>query len=294
MAMNNQNNIGICKNDYTAKLIYLLLMAMPLIACSEEWHFVPYPYYTAAPIDARIVDDATNQPIEGVNVTANWQLVTGSFDGPRDKAQLELMEAVTDKNGHFHFDGFTRVNPLLYELRSEDPLIIIFKGGYEYKRIVNSYPRESLEKPGTSEWPDNHRRSWINGGTIKLKKLKGLAVGDKMLFYTNLEVAIDKPYLDDCGWKKVPRMIVAMDRERRRLEAIYPNSWVDLLSIETITLNENQYRCGSPKDFFKPYGEDLIKSRITVIGVPNSPAISGSSGGAKPVTNDGATKPSAN
>ncbi|MET0917175.1 MAG: carboxypeptidase-like regulatory domain-containing protein, partial [Burkholderiales bacterium] len=99
------------------------------------------PYYTADPIEAWVVDAETGRPIEGAVVTANWQLVSTSFDtGGRKLRQLEVMETTTDKQGRFFFPGFTRINFTLDELREEDPQILIFKSGYRYMRAINRYP----------------------------------------------------------------------------------------------------------------------------------------------------------
>lgn len=228
------------------RIFLLILTAFPLM-CYGEVIFHAYPYYISAPIDARVVDEETNQPIEGAHVTANWQMVTGGWDGPRYKNQLELMETVTDKDGHFHFDGFTKANPHLYELRTEDPKIIMFKSGYEYRKIVNVYPRDNLDKPGTTEGPNNHLRSWIDGKTVKLKKLKGTPIGLRTSFYSGLSTEVRDPYLEDCGWKKVPKMILAMHEEKHRLLSLNPEALVDLIDFYDV----NQSGCGSATEFFK-------------------------------------------
>ena len=115
----------------------MVIAALLVSACGS-------PYYTSDPIEAWVVDAETGQPIEGAVVTANWQLVAASLDtGGRKVRQLEVFETVTDKEGRFHFPGFTRINFSLDELREEDPQILIFKAGYRYLRIVSPYPTES-------------------------------------------------------------------------------------------------------------------------------------------------------
>ena len=66
--------------------------------------FVPKPaplHYTAAPIDARVVDDEAGEPISGAIVVAHWELVAGSLDGEHHRGQLEVKDAITDAEGHF-------------------------------------------------------------------------------------------------------------------------------------------------------------------------------------------------
>src|SRR3954471_20127967 len=122
-------------------------------------------YYTAAPIEAWVVDADTGVPIEGAVVTANWQLVGFSYDtGGRKLGQLEVMETVTDRNGRFHFPGFTKVNISGNALREEDPQILIFKSGYRYVRAANEY---RIGKEG-EQGP--YRKSSIIGQKLKMKK----------------------------------------------------------------------------------------------------------------------------
>ena len=122
------------------------------------------PFYSIGSIDARVVDADSGAPIEGANVIANWQLVTGSLDGERNKGQLEVKETVTDRDGRFHFDGFMHGNFPLYHLGNRDPQIVIFKPGYEYKRLVSDYGVSEPLVIGV------RRRSQVNGAEVKLAK----------------------------------------------------------------------------------------------------------------------------
>ena len=98
----------------TAKYLMTMITALALNACGS-------PYYTSDPIEAWVVDADTGQPIEGAVVTANWQLVGFGFDtGGRKLGQLEVMEALTDKNGRFYFPGFTKLNPGLDDFSELD------------------------------------------------------------------------------------------------------------------------------------------------------------------------------
>lgn len=216
-------------------------MLLPLSACGGA------PYYTAAPIEAWVMDAETNQPIEGAVVVANWQLVVGSLDGQRYKGQLEVKEAVTDKTGRFYFEGFTKANPMLYELRNEDPKIIIFKPGYEYKKIVNNYPKAGTETPGT------HRKAGGSGETVKLAKVRPVTYVNSKTFYSGLNVELGH-IVEDCEWRKMPHMILSMDAEKMRLNGLDPKAYVDVVAIEDISRHTSPW-CGSAVEFFKGYAK---------------------------------------
>ena len=119
------------------------LVATPLLAaCTVTYQF--------APIEAWVVDAETGKPLEGVVVTANWELVKGSLDGERYVGQLEVKETVTDKSGRFFFEGFSKEDRSGAELRGKDPQILIFKAGYEFQRFVNPFERYFHDYPGGS------------------------------------------------------------------------------------------------------------------------------------------------
>jgi len=192
-----------------AKYLMTMITALALNACDS-------PYYTSDPIEAWVVDADTGQPIEGAVVTANWQLVGFGFDtGGRKLGQLEVMETLTDKNGRFYFPGFTKLNPGLDDLREEDPQILIFKPGYSYMRVANDYPIGKEASQGT------HRKSSINGQTVKMKK----ANPDVKKYAFELHFLTTN--LDHIGYSgnadAIPKMIHALACERRRLIAIDPN-----------------------------------------------------------------------
>ena len=53
---------------FLSRSLLITAFAVAMEACAD-------PYYTAAPIEAWVVDADTGAPIEGAVVTANWQLV---------------------------------------------------------------------------------------------------------------------------------------------------------------------------------------------------------------------------
>lgn len=203
------------------------------------------PFYIAAPIDARVVDAETGQPVEGATVVANWQLVTGSLaGGERARGQLEVKETVTDKQGRFHFDGFARFNFSFNELRNQDPQILIFKSGYEFKRIVNFYGMTEPIVIGP------RRKSQVDGKEIQLKKLTEDPAKSKNIAYLGLQVYI-APIVNDCEWRRIPNAILSMDRERRRITEANPSVLVDIPGLFEVEATSKD--CGSSVEFFKEY-----------------------------------------
>ena len=64
------------------KAALFALLTASLTTCSG------FPIYIAAPIEARVVDAESGQPIEGANIVAAWHLEKSSLDGGRHVGQL--------------------------------------------------------------------------------------------------------------------------------------------------------------------------------------------------------------
>lgn len=138
--------------------LILALLILPLTGCASL-------QYSAAPIEAWVVDAETKQPLEGVIITANWPYADSTFAGRgSDLGQLMVMETVTDKEGRFHFPGWGPRKPERGYMRDNDPQLLLFKSGYEYLRLTNDYSSgkslEGLHPVWRSEW---------NGRTVELR-----------------------------------------------------------------------------------------------------------------------------
>lgn len=72
--------------------LIIVLLTPSLSACAKT--------YSAKPITATVVDAETWEPLEGVNVVAEWILHYPTW---RSDGSLEVAEAVTDKKGSFIF-----------------------------------------------------------------------------------------------------------------------------------------------------------------------------------------------
>lgn len=217
-----------------------LVLALVTTACGS-------PVYVSAPIEGTVVDADTSAPIAGVVVTANWQLYGESFDSFIPSAQLAVIETVTDEHGRFHIDGFIKPNWRLDYLYEDDPRVIFFKGSYDYERWISNYPVAGTETPGV------YRKSELNGRTIKLKKLAPTtfeaAGGPITAFYRGIESQLYGILKGGCGWKEIPKLISAMDAEKRRLLGLHTSKdvRVDLIGIGDIAAAP---RCGKPNEYF--------------------------------------------
>ncbi len=207
-----------------------LVASLPLSSCAVT--------YQLDPIEAWVVDAETGKPIEGAVVTANWELVKGSLDGPRYFGQLEVKETVTDKNGRFFFEGFSKEDKSGAELRDSDPRVIVFKPGYEFQTFVNTY------RDGGAGLTKTRRTAAVNGKTVKLLSMSSSQANqlNRRSLYFGLDIEY-RNLVNDCSWKKIPNAITAMDKEYRRLKATGQNLYVDL--IRSATLESLASKCGS-------------------------------------------------
>jgi len=217
-----------------------LVWLLPLQACATT--------YSAEPIEAWVVDAETTQPIEGVVVTANWELEEGTVGGNRPAGQIMVMETVTDNKGRFYFPAWgpkstplTIPMPLTSEphLVNRDPHLLFFKSGYKWLGLENNfvvnYNKSSLRK---SEW---------NEKTIKMERFTGnLKEYARHLDFFHLRFAEE-----DCNWKSIPKMILAVDKQYQlfRKNGIE----ISLLSINSLEgmSPSDKKRCGSAREFFE-------------------------------------------
>lgn len=184
-------------------LLCLLYVLMGLPACATP------VTYSADPIEAWIVDADTKQPLEGVIVTANWQLFHSTVGGRVPGDQLMVLEAVTAKDGKFTFSAWGPKLALWGYLDNLDPQLLLFKSGYDYKRLTNRVSSKTNH--------DSVRHSEWNGRTIDLKPFKGTLEEYARHLAGDYRSAI-RFLLESEEWKKTPCLLVALDVEAKRLD----------------------------------------------------------------------------
>lgn len=214
--------------------------------------------YSAASIEAWVVDKETGQPLEGVIVVAHWQLEHVSRIVPHQTntvGELMVLEAVTDKNGRFYFPAW---GPKWHlgagNLTDSDPELILFKSGYKYLRVSNSrYLRPAkysdVGKPsGTESKPTGSKRiSFWSGERITLKPFKGTA--EEYASHLSFLMTSLRFIEDDCHWKTTPQMVLALQKQSE----IFKASGITRTIYSVDYLPTNKAKCGSPEEFFRSF-----------------------------------------
>lgn len=229
--------------------LQLLCASFALSACAAGYP----PAYSAEAIEARVIDAETKQPLEGVIVTADWELRGGglALGGSSNVGELMVMEAVTDRDGRFYFPAWGPIRQSKGELHNRDPRLILFKSGYRYEILSNKSRFEAeaaLEPVRRSDW---------NGKTIELKPFKGTDVQAQYKNLLNFSKEVDSFatwHTDPCQWTKLPLAINKIMQERKKFEAQGVSSTWDR-TLDQQLLDGEQYfvkACGSAaQNFFK-------------------------------------------
>lgn len=227
------------------RIVLMLALLTPLQSCAF--------FYTAKPIEAWVVDAETKKPLDGVIVVAHWQL-KGGLEGGNPVGQMMVMETVTDKNGRFYFPGWgPKLRPWYGELKNQSPGILLFKSGYEHRNLYNIRTRKDAGGALSSEW---------NGKMIELKPFgEKREIKDILRDFEHLNSSVETIVRDakSCNWKKIPKMLLAI--RKQRLFLLVKNiiglpfgiSSVDqyLLDNSEKFSHEGGAACGSPEQFFR-------------------------------------------
>lgn len=195
----------------------LALMLYLLLSVPGGWAFElqtevedPPPLtYSAKPLQGIMVDGQTGEPLEGVAVVAQWVLfVSGPGHGGHGP-RLHVAEAVTDNRGKFLIPGWgPKPNPQYpwTSLLDRDPMLSFFRRGYRPLTVQNRWERNDSVR--FSEW---------DGKTIKLEKFRGTdEEWARALGF--LQTTLAWGWRGVMDWRHLPRMVLAVELERLRLE----------------------------------------------------------------------------
>jgi len=201
---------------------------------------VPVIAATMPAVKMTVVDEHAGTPISGL-VALFWGSATqGTFTGHGGKqAILFAVEAVSDESGQLRFPKQDfRSQPFFLNTNYDNPAMLLLKPGYEPLVLHNHFFDSTLA--AASKWD-------FDGQTVKMKKATSDETGQQaylMTLYTNRMLGFDR----GCGWKRVPRALVAADR-------MFPGSG-QTSTLRSLLMNDAsfvQQGCGSPKAFFEPY-----------------------------------------
>ncbi len=207
-------------------------------------------WYSSPALEARVVDDDTEQPLEGVIAVAHWELEGGGPFHEKTTGELVVLETVTNADGLFSFPAWgPKLRPFFGALKlSRSPRLALFKSGYT---VAHPPPEWSLSMdpaPRVLPLPHWHRT------TIRMKKFAGSTEEyAKHLAFFDIALTFAFEY-DDCTWKQIPRTLVAIHLEEQRFkEQGIPTYWTPILNRGERAKWAEPSRCGSVKEFLRSY-----------------------------------------
>lgn len=230
----------------------LPLLLVPLTACAGLFG----TSLSADPIDSRVMDAETGEPIEGAIVLARWALYEGSLTGHASACGVAAIEeTITDKDGKFHIPGWGPISAICGEMRNGNPMVYVFKPGYGFGMFPNEQPGISLVDNVNVTHTD-----WNYEHPMMLKKfsdmnLKVMGINTYSNNFNILNGSLEEfttQTPDSCNWKKMPLMLRALELERLQIsqakghpfggvtaELIYRDAW----------FQKAVPQCGSTKAF---------------------------------------------
>ena len=186
--------------------------------------------YQAEPIEGWVVDAETGKPLEGVNIAASWELMSGGM-AVIPVGSIMLMETVTDVKGRYAFPAWGPLPRNQGVLMEASPGLAFFKAGYRGTGRINSY---NYREP---RYEERTQRSDWNGKTINLELFKGSF--KEYAGHLNLWVLDLRGFgYEECDWKKMPQMILAMTKLSQSFRAQKMSS--GLLSVDGYIFRESQ------------------------------------------------------
>ena len=206
-------------------------VAAVLFACAVSTSALAF-VYSAPAIEITVVDADTRKPLDGVIAAANWQL-NGGLETGIPVGQVQVLEAISTKEGKIVFPAWGPVFRLHGRLDNRWPHIVLYSKGYRYRLLQNE------QKPGNfgdSTW--NKKTIGLARAPADLEELRrSVMFLTGSVGYTNTST--------DCDWKKVPRLMLALEGLRKSLTDERARGFIH--PIEHLP-RENQ--CGDPKGFF--------------------------------------------
>jgi hypothetical protein len=157
-------------------------------------------FYKAWPINGKVIDLEGNS-IDGAVVIAVWVLHKSGYDGSIPVKTFASEESVTNKNGDFEISGWgPKFRPLGMYLESTDPLIIVYKHGYEVGAFNNEYKKSgTLNVYRSSDW---------NKKNLTVKKINENPDLDELISRISLGINIKS----ECNYERYPMLMLEIKK----------------------------------------------------------------------------------
>jgi hypothetical protein len=202
-----------------------------------------------------VVDAADNRPIAGALVLFQATAREGTMTGHGGRsASLFAVETVTDDAGQIRIAAQQfSTQPFFLNTNYETPSLVVLKPGYKLLSLHNHAPTDWR---APSVWDHNDQ-------TVKLSRTTRDAEVAETIASAGTYAEQTVSFKDPCGWKRIPRFLVAVDRaaaewngRRESLadEALRRRTVPSVL--QRILTNDAFFAekgCGSARDFFAPY-----------------------------------------
>ncbi len=182
--------------------------------------------YYMKTFEITVVDEETNEPLEGVVLLAYWQLESGSFGGAVAEDIAAVREAVSDKSGKVGYRGFIKVLPFYpgWIRNAKNPTFSLYKSGYEdglYNNVGRKIGGGRIyniltynERKGNNN-PITGNFAFWNSMSVKLKKHEESI--ENFQFYRQFGKSVTKVLNKSnfkCDWEEIPFSLVAKMRSK--------------------------------------------------------------------------------
>jgi hypothetical protein len=198
---------------------------------------------SGASIRGRVIDAATKRPLAGVNVLAEWEFAYSLPIHGGGAQDIELLETVTNDEGWFELPSWgPKSTPASVPMHAKlSGALTLFKSNYRWTIKV-------LDKAGAQA---NSISTGRDSGNLIIEMERFAGPRDKYAIHTGF-IITDLNY-PGCIWKKIPRMLIALDREAKQLDA---EGLIHFLPrLRRYNSPEETASCGSAEEFFKAYGK---------------------------------------
>lgn len=202
-----------------------------------------------------VVDADDGQPVAGALVLFQATATEGTWTGHGgQRASLFAVETVTDEAGQIRIgpQNFS-TQPFFLNTNYETPSLVVLKPGYKLL-VLHNYAPTDWRAP--SAWDYNDQ-------TVKLSRTTRDAEVAQSIESAGMYAEQSVSAKTVCGWKNVPRFLVAVDRAaaewNRRRESLADEALRrrEVRSpLQRIVTNDAFFAdkgCGSAREFFAPY-----------------------------------------